>query len=317
LALIERERRSGALRAVLGSSPYTVEQVGRLQRGPRRVGTTALLELRRARSNVRATVPGYLPAPRATAGFQARRLTLSAPVLRDLLVDVDHSGRRLLAVQPGPRSSTDGRQQSVGPTPVESPADSSRADPQLVRLSDRGPAFLTYDGTAALETGARDWPVSLVFAGRASIGKVKRALRRLGFTHRGLTSYLPYRQGGTSLRFDGDHGLKTACDRQGTDTHLRIYAPSATDRFTDPDFGQVVVATAHLDRGDNCGSPPKLFGFSERAEDRIATLLAARLHWRVRADYLALGNAEPYRRDIGDSAHVWWSDGRATLIVVP
>jgi hypothetical protein len=37
----------------------------------------------------------------------------------------------------------------------------------------------------------------------------------------------------------------------------------------------------------------------------------------VRPDRLALGNPEPYRRDIGDSAHVWWSDGRATLIAVP
>jgi hypothetical protein len=238
-------------------------------------------------------------------------------VLRDLLVDVDHNGSRLLAAEPGPRSRTDGAQQTVGPTPVESPADTSRADPQLVRLSDSGPAFLTYDGTAALERGARDWPVSLVFTGRASVNKVKRALRRLGFTRRGLTSYLAYRDGRTGLRFDGDHGLKSACDRQGTDVHLRIYAPSATDRFKDPEFGRVVVATAHLDRGDNCGSPPKLFGFSEHAEDRVARLVAARLRWRVKADYLALGNAEPYRRDIGDSAHVWWSDGRATQVVVP
>jgi hypothetical protein len=37
----------------------------------------------------------------------------------------------------------------------------------------------------------------------------------------------------------------------------------------------------------------------------------------VKRDELDLGNAEPYRRDVADSAHVWWSDGRATLITVP
>jgi hypothetical protein len=32
---------------------------------------------------------------------------------------------------------------------------------------------------------------------------------------------------------------------------------------------------------------------------------------------LDVGNAEPYRRDVADSAHVCWNDGRATLITVP
>ena len=59
-----------------------------------------------------------------------------------------------------------------------------------------------------------------------------------------------------------------------------------------------------------------VFGFSELAEHRIGTL-ARGLGWRVQADRLALGNAEPYRRDITDPAHVWLADGRATLITVP
>jgi hypothetical protein len=266
---------------------------------------------------VRARVPAYVPDARAATGFALRRVTLSAPVLRDLLVDVDFASLRVIAAQPGPRSRTDAAQGSAGPTPVESPADAPRADPQLVRLSDAGPSFMAYDGTASLDRGARDWAVSIVFTGHASVGKVKRALRGLGFTHSGRTSYLPYRAGVGGLRFDGDRGVKTGCNRQGTDVHVRLYAPSATDRFRDPQYGDVVIATAHLDRGDGCKHPPSLFGFSERADDVVASLVSRRLGWRVMPDRLALGNPEPYRRDIGDSAHVWWSDGRATLIAVP
>jgi hypothetical protein len=318
LAIIDTEARSGVLREVLGSARYGVEQVGRLRRARGAdVGTTVLLSLFADRTGVRAPVPAYVPDAHAASGYGLRRVTLSAPVLRDLLVDVDLTKGRVIAADPGPRSRTDGSQGSAGPTPVDSPADASSADPELVRLSDTGPAFMAYDGTAALSRGARDWGVSLIFTGRANVRKVKRALRKLGFQHSGRTSYLPYRAEGSGLRFDGDRGVKTSCDAQSTDVHLRLYAPSATDRFRDPEFGDVVVATAHLDRGDGCGSAPTLFGFSERAEERIASLIARQLHWPVMQDRLALGNPEPYRRDIGDRAHVWWSDGRATLIAVP
>src|SRR3954454_9852845 len=137
-------------------------------------------------------------------------------------------------------------------------ADAPRGDPRLIRLSDRGPAFLAYDGTPDFAERGRDWPVSLVFAGHASVGKVKRGLRRLGFTRRGHLEYLGYRVGAQGPRFDGDRGLKTPCDGAGTDVHVRLYAPSATDRFTDPEYGDVVIGTAHLDRADVCGTPPTM-----------------------------------------------------------
>ncbi|MBI5104434.1 MAG: hypothetical protein HZB46_05510 [Solirubrobacterales bacterium] len=196
-------------------------------------------------------------------------------------------------------------------------ADTPGRAPTLVRLSERGPAFLAYDGTPDFRAAGRDWPVSIVFAGAATVPKVKAALRSVGFTRRGEIRFLAYRVGASSPRFDGDRGLKTACDANGTDVHVRLYAPSRTDRFQDPEYGSVVIATAHLDRADGCSTPPKLFGFSEEAEGRIAGLAARRLRWRVRPDHLDLGNAEPLRRDVRDSAHVWWSDGRATLITVP
>jgi hypothetical protein len=194
--------------------------------------------------------------------------------------------------------------------------DASRHTPHLLRLSNGGPAFLDYDGEPTLETSGRDWPVSLIFAGNASISKVKSALRSVGLTRSGLTNYLAYRVGSGSLRFDADRGLKTPCDANGTDVHVRLYAPTATDRFVDPEFGSVVVGTAHLDHADGCSAPPTVFSSSEIAERRVAALLGRR-GWRVEVDRLSLGNAEPYRRDTSDPGHVWWSDGRATLITVP
>jgi len=98
--------------------------------------------------------------------------------------------------------------------------------------------------------------------------------------------------------------------------HVRLYAPAVADRFVDPVFGSVVIGTTHLDRADGCSKPPTVFGFSEEAERRVAAIFQQR-GWRVQRNRLLLDNAEPYRRDVTDPAHVWWSDGRATVITVP
>jgi hypothetical protein len=201
------------------------------------------------------------------------------------------------------------------PQPPQS-VDVARQPPRFVRLTDAGPSFLAYDGDPTLLRSGRDWPVSLVFAGDASVTKVKRAMRAAGLTRIGHTRYLAYRNSDGTIRFDGDRGLKGPCDANGTDVHVRLYAPTATDRFIDPKFGSVVLGTAHLDRADGCSVQPTMFGFSEEAEQRAATLLAQR-GWRVQPDRLALGNGEPYRRELADPAHVWLGDGRATLITVP
>jgi hypothetical protein len=194
-------------------------------------------------------------------------------------------------------------------------ADAPAHRPTFVSLSEGGPAFLAYDGGASFDRRTRDWHVSLVFAGQANVGKVKKGLRRLGLTRRGSTRFLGYRVG-HETRFDGDRGLKTTCDSSGTDVHVRLYAPTATDRFVDPEYGSVVVGTTHFDRADGCGVPPQLYGFSEIAEEQVGALVR-RLGWRVQPNRLELGNAEPYRRDLADPAHVWLGDGRATLITVP
>jgi hypothetical protein len=194
--------------------------------------------------------------------------------------------------------------------------DVARREPVLVRLSDRGPEFLSYDGSPNLRADQRDWPVSLVFTGNATIASVKRALRAGGLTRYGNIEYLAYQVDGATLRLDGDGGLKGKCDANNSDLHVRVYAPTITGAFVDPELGSVVIGTTHIDHADGCGSPPKSFGFSEDAEERVAALFA-RQGWRVRRNAIAIHNAEPYRRDVEDPAHIWWTDGRATLIEVP
>jgi hypothetical protein len=205
---------------------------------------------------------------------------------------------------------------AVTPPQVPQSFDIAHERPRFVRLSDAGPSFFAYDGDPTLGRSGRDWPVSLVFTGNASITRVKKELRAAGLTRSGHTRYLAYQTADATIRFDGDRGLKGPCDANGTDAHVRLYAPTATDRFVDPEFGSVVLGTAHLDRADGCSVQPTMFGFSEVAEQRVGALLARR-GWRVQPDRLALGNSEPYRREVIDPAHVWWSDGRATVIAVP
>ncbi|MDX6702855.1 MAG: hypothetical protein QOF26_3081 [Baekduia sp.] len=300
MGIIDAAQRHGVLRAVLGPRAPRVVALGALQDHGRAVGVTALLALPAARHDVHATVPG--------ARF-------TAPVLRDLLVDVDLRRGAIVGVQPGPDSRTT---RWSGQTTAAAPAATVAArPPAFARLSPHGPAFATYDGVPGLGAAGRDWPISLVFAGHATVGTVKSALRSVGFTHVGERRWLAYRTPGGALRFDGDRGLKTGCDANGADLHVRLYAPPSTDHFTDPRLGSVVVASVHLDRGESCSTPPRVFGFSEVAERRVADLAATALHWRVRRDRLPLGNAEPYRRDLAAGDHVWWNDGRATLITVP
>jgi hypothetical protein len=311
LSLLAAERRGGGLHALLGAAGLQVRAAGTLRAGRTPIGVTLWLTLARPRRDVAATVPGYRPAGSA---YVPRLVSLRVESLADVLVDVDLRSRRVISVEPGPASVTTGWSPSDVPPP-QGFAGAART-PQLVQASESGPAFLSYDGSPALDPRLSDWPVSLVFAGHANVDKVKDALRRLGLTHRGLPHYLAYRRPGAGVRFDGDRGLKTACDRAGTDVHLRLYAPAEVDHFTDPELGSFVVATTHLDQHDTCATGAPRFGFSEAAEQRIGGL-ARRLGWVVQPDRLALGNAEPYRRDIRDPGHLWFGDGRATVIWVP
>ena len=113
LGIIRREQQRGAMLAgILGPLPARVVQIGDLQDRGRTVGATALLALPVARHDVTATVPGVVASP---AGLRVTAMRFTAPVLRDVLVDVDLRRGAIVAVEPGPASRTSAW--SAGPSP--------------------------------------------------------------------------------------------------------------------------------------------------------------------------------------------------------
>jgi hypothetical protein len=322
LSILATARRSGPLRDLLGTARVRIAAAGDLRDGLRVVGATLLLELATPRRDVAATVPTYVPVAGMGGPYRMVPVDMRASLLRTLLVDVDLQAGRIIAMEPGPGSITTAWNATESEARGEDLAaaqaiyaDAATHALRLVRASPGGPAFMPYDGNRGVDARQRDWPVSLVFAGNATVGKVRGALRRIGFVHQGHRRFLAYRAG-SALRFVGSRGVKTGCDAASSDLHVRMYTPPA-GRFIDPRLGSVVLATVHFDRNDGCGIGPRMYGFSEVAERDVASALARQFHWRVEIDRLALGNGEPLRRDIRDPAHVWLADGRATVVHVP
>jgi hypothetical protein len=117
LRVLSALRRRGSLDALLGTARLHVSEAGELKVNGRSLGVSLLLELSGVRRNVRATVPAYIPATNFSSGYRAQTVRLQAPVLRDLLVDVDLDRNRVIALEPGPRSQTKVWAPSFAPTP--------------------------------------------------------------------------------------------------------------------------------------------------------------------------------------------------------
>jgi hypothetical protein len=190
------------------------------------------------------------------------------------------------------------------------------------RLSVDGDYFLNYDGGRDGRAATRDWPVTMVFWDEASVNRVKSFYDgQRGYNRRGGVIFEGYkRRVGSQYiapRFDGDRGKKTQCDSAGQDSHFRAYG-GITDRFSDPFYGEYVVATTHIDKGeepdptDPCHGE-KYFGFSEDVEDALADL--AKGSYTVREDHKKLYNKESlYLDTTGEDKHYWFNNGYATIV---
>jgi|SRR5215207_35122 len=191
------------------------------------------------------------------------------------------------------------------------------------------PAFVTPPGTAGFSvanydfndpsvgTNNADWPVNLIFTGRATVAKVKAALGRT-FPWPGSIEWgVPRTTAGITLP-DPDAGRKSRlCSLLAPSVHYRLYAPLGTS-FPSTVLGSYVVGTAHLDLGE-CGRAP-VFGWSEDAEARVAHVAQA-LGWRI-GPSIPMLNPEPDRWEGPPTErfpgnHFWQSDGLATQVVVP
>lgn len=208
----------------------------------------------------------------------------------------------------------------------------SATEPRLVKLSPDGDYFLNYDGDERNdEQVGRDWPITMIFYNEATVNKVTTFFERYGYDRGGSVKFEPFRPAGSSrLRSDSDRGRKDPCVN-GTDNHYRVYGRNGlftSGRFSDPRFGDFVVASTHTDFGDGggpCDAANPRFGYSELVEDRLADAADAQLS--VNRDYKRLANSEgsvnpsggrPIPRVDGTPPdHYWQSDGRATLVLMP
>jgi hypothetical protein len=205
-------------------------------------------------------------------------------------------------------------------------ATASAPGPRAISLDGGATSFLNYDFTSP-QVGAQnqDWPVSVIFQGNASVLGLRLALGA-DLPWPGGAEYASVIQGDHAA-WSADPGLKTSpCPGPGAfAVHLRLYAPGllgtlgSLGSFRSPVLGSYVIGTTHLDVGE-CGPAP-VFGWSEVAEAAVADI-ARRRGWRVEEDAIDLGNAEAPRWDGAPSGgypgrHLWWSDGRATVVHVP
>jgi hypothetical protein len=119
LGVLAAERTRPGLASALGNARLNVIQVGPLNAHGRRLGATLWLALASPLRDVRATVPGYLPSAAAGAGGYTRQsVSLHVGLLRDALVDIDLTTRRVIAFEPGPRSHTLSWKPSRAPAPA-------------------------------------------------------------------------------------------------------------------------------------------------------------------------------------------------------
>lgn len=102
---------------------FRVRETGELTGAGGPLGATLLLDLTPARRNVSVTLPAYVPASNG-ATYRRQTVRMRAAVVRDVLVDVDLEGDRVVALVPGPQSQT----QAWTPSRTSTPAGAADED---------------------------------------------------------------------------------------------------------------------------------------------------------------------------------------------
>lgn len=161
--------------------------------------------------------------------------------------------------------------------------------------------------------GRKDWPVTLIFYGNATVAKVRNSLwsLNLGGTCDCHSTYMRVDDGYGAL-WDSEQGNKYHQEsgtcffgRWHTSYHIRFFADQG-DKFTAPSYwGNYVIATAHRDIREGCDGGS--FGYPEQAENFYAYRYAT-AGFTVYQDYWNMNNPESGTR---------YNSGSATLIQLP
>jgi hypothetical protein len=119
LGVLAAERSRPGIAAALSGSQVRVIQAGVLNARERPLGATMWVTLVTPLRDVRATVPGYVPSSAPTGPpYRPQTIRMHVAVLRDALIDVDLTTRRVIAFEPGPRSRTISWKPSRAPAPA-------------------------------------------------------------------------------------------------------------------------------------------------------------------------------------------------------
>ena len=188
-------------------------------------------------------------------------------------------------------------------------------------------------------SGPTDWPVTFVFRGNATMERVKAGLCRetrhpWKYCDSGGSMYLYARTGASGAHFEGfvgNGGIKRFgenCASNEFTAHMRMYAPPAdgrpgadSDSFASAVYGNMVLATVHLDFQDKAGCSGRVHGYSDVAEEWFIEAMKTIPGWQVIPDSLDLGNANDtfvVMRDVSGAhvPHVYENDQLATEVVI-
>jgi hypothetical protein len=192
---------------------------------------------------------------------------------------------------------------------------SASSAPNLKLVSYHANSYWNYDfDSQTAASNNVDWPVDLIFYGKASISKV---YNKINWSFSGSNEYEQVTTSSGSVWVASGGRKNTIC----TDTHFRLYAPTV-GYFTDPVLGHYVIATAHLDKNE-CGSSPS-YGWNETAEANVAVRAAAAWGKRaVKANATTLPDGTStstllsnFNESGWQGNHYFWNNGLPTLIKV-
>lgn len=207
--------------------------------------------------------------------------------------------------------------------------------------------FSTYDFRQS-GVGGVDWPVAFVFTGNATVAKVVDGLctqteHAWRYCDQGGPMFLYADESPTVISSSVGSGTGTGtggftgflsnagvkrfaedCTTNMFTAHMRLYAPKSTNgqSFVSATFGNVVIATVHLDFQDHTGCSARIHGFPDVAEQWFIEAMRTIDGWNVAPHAMALGNASDeyvVMRDLSGAMvpHVYGNDGMATQVVVP
>ena len=190
---------------------------------------------------------------------------------------------------------------------------------------DKG-SSLAYPDPAVI--GHNDWPVTIVFTGKATVSKV-RTIIKSWLPSIGSNMYARLSDTTGVWEWRGDAGRKQSTWywsgfrllARTQVLHIRLYAHNG-DRSHNVTWGDYVLCTTHFDNNEYGQTPgvPTWYGMSENAAGMVDDWFAGR-GYRVTRDSYDLGNLEgdgvTGRPDIASASHIWQCDGKASLIYIP